>query len=311
MTSITVERTPKKDAMVAIAMLLTIIIPGIFTLGTVQIPTPMMPVTDNPSPYGYTVSLLMFVVPTIVIAWWFIRHPHMSFQRKVWWKALIILVPMGFILDILFGHDFFKFVNTDAVVGIYIPVVGGHVPVEEFIFYFFAFTNTLLIYLWSDEYWFGAYSIPDYKKEIEEKGIKRLFKFNWTSLIVGIVLFAAAWVFKKYFSEVPDGIPAYFLYMLVISVIPSMLFFPTVVDFINWRAFSLTFFLLLLVPMFWEATLAGPYQWWGYHSEPMMGIFVKGWANLPLEAVLVWFASAFTTVIMYEMVKILYYVKKI
>jgi hypothetical protein len=36
----------------------------------------------------------------------------------------------------------------------------------------------------------------------------------------------------------------------------------------------------------------------------MMGVFVGAWSDLPLEAVLVWLAVTFTTVIIFEAVKI-------
>ena len=74
--------------------------------------------------------------------------------------------------------------------------------------------------------------------------------------------------------------------------------------FINWRAFSFAFFVMLLISLVWEATLASPYGWWGYPPEAMMGIFIGAWSELPMEAVLVWLAVTFTTVIIYEVVKI-------
>ncbi len=36
----------------------------------------------------------------------------------------------------------------------------------------------------------------------------------------------------------------------------------------------------------------------------MMGVFVDAWTNLPLEAVLVWLAVTYTSVIIYEAIKI-------
>jgi len=248
--------------------------------------------------------MVFFIIPTLVLATWFLRHPAYPFQRKAFWSAVMVLVPIGFVLDILFGHHFFTFANQQAVMGIMVPVVGGEVPVEEFIFYFFGFTTTLLLYVWCDEYWFGAYNVPDYGEEIRDKGIKQVVRLHWQSLIIGVVLLIAAWIFKKYFSGVPEGFVGYFAFILAVSIVPSMLFYKTTVEFINWRAFSLVFFILVLVPLMWEATLAIPYQWWGYKPEQMMGIFIDGWTNLPLEAAIVWLAVTYTTVIIYEMVKI-------
>src|SRR5512133_722452 len=73
---------------------------------------------------------------------------------------------------------------------------------------------------------------------------------------------------------------------------------------INWRAFSFTFFLLLLISLLWEATLALPYGWWEYWPSTMMGLHIRAWSGLPIEAVFVWFAVTFTTVITYEVIKI-------
>jgi hypothetical protein len=59
-----------------------------------------------------------------------------------------------------------------------------------------------------------------------------------------------------------------------------------------------------LVSLLWEATLAIPYQWWGYQPRQMLGIFVDAWSGLPLEAVCVWIAVSYTTAIVFEIVKL-------
>lgn len=83
-----------------------------------------------------------------------------------------------------------------------------------------------------------------------------------------------------------------------------MFLFPTALLLINWRALSLTSFLLQLLSLLWEATLAAPYQWWGYQKEQMLGLSIGAWAGLPIEAVVVWMASTYTTVIFYEVAKV-------
>jgi len=67
---------------------------------------------------------------------------------------------------------------------------------------------------------------------------------------------------------------------------------------------SVTFFAFLLVSLLWEATLAVPYGWWGYKMDAMIGLTVDAWSHLPVEAVLVWFAVTYSTVIWYEVFKI-------
>ncbi len=88
------------------------------------------------------------------------------------------------------------------------------------------------------------------------------------------------------------------------AFVPSAGFFRTAQPFINWRAFSFTFFFIVLVSLLWEATLAIPYGWWGYRAAAMLGLTIGAWSQLPVEAVCVWLAVSFTTVIGYEVVKI-------
>jgi len=60
----------------------------------------------------------------------------------------------------------------------------------------------------------------------------------------------------------------------------------------------------VLVSLLWEATLALPYGWWGYRTTAMLGLTIRAWSQLPVEAVWVWLAVSFTTVISYGVVKI-------
>ena len=47
-----------------------------------------------------------------------------------------------------------------------------------------------------------------------------------------------------------------------------------------------------------------PYGWWGYQSKQMMGLSIGAWSRLPVEAVCVWIAVTYATVIVFEVVKI-------
>ena len=132
----------------------------------------------------------------------------------------------------------------------------------------------------------------------------KLLEFHPVSLVVGVVLIAIAVVYKKYFSSVPEGMPGYFMVLVIGGLIPSLGLYPVTRRFINWRAFSLTMFFILLVSLLWEATLALPYGWWNYQHSAMMGVFIGAWSGLPIEAVFVWLAVTYGTVILFEAVKI-------
>jgi hypothetical protein len=122
--------------------------------------------------------------------------------------------------------------------------------------------------------------------------------------VIGVVLIVAAVTYKKFFSAHPEGFPGYITFLAATALIPAAGLFPSAKPFINWRAFSLTLFIMLLVSLLWEATLAVPYGWWGYQSKQMVGIFVGAWSNLPVEAVCVWIAVTYATTIVFEVIKL-------
>jgi hypothetical protein len=153
-----------------------------------------------------------------------------------------------------------------------------------------------------DEFWLAAYNVPDYSGE--SKKIARLVQFHPTSVVLGVVLIVVAIVYKKEFSSSPEGFPGYFTFLVAAALVPAASFFPTARPFVNWRAFSLTLFFVLLVSLLWEATLAVPYGWWGYQSKQMVGLSIGAWSGLPIEAVCVWIAVTYATVIVFEVVKI-------
>jgi hypothetical protein len=295
-------RTPWTDAKVVAGTILVLTVPAILTLQAVRVSQAVVPVEGNPSPLGYTRSLSLFLIPVAVLAWWFLRHPAYPFQRRAFGLTLAGLLPLGFGLDLLFAHAFFTFENRAATLGIDVPVLGGSVPVEEFVFYASGFLAMLLIYIWCDEYWVGAYKVPDYRASA--RNVDRVIRFHLPSLLIGLALAVAGVVYKRYFSGTPGAVPGYFLFLVAAALVPSMLLFPTALPFINWRALSIAYFLLQLVSLLWEATLAAPYQWWGYRPEQMLGLEVGAWAGLPIEAVVVWMASTYATVITYEVAKV-------
>lgn len=278
------------------------VVPAALTLFRVMEARPLVDPSTNPTPLGYSWSLLLFLVPTAGLGAWFLRARTLTFQRRSFWTTLAILAPLGIVLDLWFGNSFFVFPNTEATLGIGVPARGGPIPVEEIVFYVSGFLVVLLFYLWADEYWMAAYNISDYPTESAK--VERLVRFDGRALGVGAALLVLAIVYKRYFSAVPEGFPAYFAYLLAAAILPAAGFYRSVERFINWRAFSMTFFFLLLVSLLWEATLGVPYGWWGYRPRMMIGIFVNGWSDLPLEAVVVWLAVTYASVILFEVVKV-------
>ena len=296
------KQSEETASQVVLAIAAVLVIPAALALHSVSHPGVLRIDSENPTPLGYTISLLLFIVPIVALALWFSARRDLQFPKQAFWRTIAILAPLGFLLDLLFGNAFFVFSNQRATLGIGVPAIGGPLPVEEFVFYLTGFIIVLLSYLWCDEYWLRAYNVPDYAAAA--RGIPRIMRFHFPSVIIGVALIGAAVIYKKIFSGSPEGFPWYFTYLALASLIPSAGFFRTAQPFINWRAFSFTFFLLLLISLLWEATLALPYGWWGYRENAMLGLSIGAWSNLPIEAVLVWMAASFTTVIVYEVIKI-------
>jgi hypothetical protein len=294
---------PTRRAAAVVAYLIgMLVIPVALTLDSVTTPATLTHGSDNPSPLGYTISLSLFLFPMAALLFWMRRFRGLTFQKTAFFYTLALLAPAGIVLDVLFGNAFFVFENHNAVLGINFPAVGGPIPIEEIVFYVSGFATVLLLYVWCDEYWFEKYNVPDYRGEAAK--IDRVLGFHWPSVIIGCGLIFLAVAYRKLFANNADGFPWYSVYLTVMALIPSMAFYKSTRPFINWRAFSFTLFIVVLISLIWESTLALPYQWWGYQERAMMGIFIGAWHNLPIEAVILWFAVSYATLIVFESIKI-------
>jgi hypothetical protein len=286
-------------------MLAMIVVPAAITLQTVVHPAPLVPVNQNSTPYGYTLSLSLFIFPIVLIAGWFLPGEGLHIPKRAFWWTIAILVPLGFVLDFFFAQWFFDYPNVGATLGIRAPALGRPVPIEEYVFYLTGFLAILLLYVWLGEFWLAAYNVPDYPGEARK--MRRLLQFHPTSLILAVILIGAAWFYKKHLALPDDqaGFPGYFTFLVAGALLPAVIFFPVARRFINWRALSLTLFFMLLVSLLWEATVAVPYNWWNFQHREMAGLFVGAWSRLPIEEVCVWIAVTYATVIVFEVVKVL------
>jgi hypothetical protein len=216
---------------------------------------------------------------------------------------------------VFFGLSFFTFPNRDAVLGIcfqgYSFTDGWQktIPIEEIGFYVFGALAVLLVYIWGDEFWFAAYNVDDAPRRSVR--LRDVISFHPASALFAIIVFLAGLFYKKFGSQGDHaGFPGYFLFLTLVALTPSVMFFRVASPFINWRAFSLGFLFILLVSLFWEATLAVPYQWWGFRSGPMLGLFINGFCGLPVEEPLLWMGVTWATVIIYEMVSTLLFIDR-
>jgi len=340
------QRDPNVRAVCAI--LLVLVIPAALTLYTVQIPMQRSDVAKNPTPLGYTVSLLIYLVPVLALHRWFSRKfdegggmlrragravsrartpvaaQALDYRRSAFRRTLLTLIPIGYALDFVFGLTFLTFKNPRATyfeyrfpaVDFSIAGLKPHIPLEEFVFYTLGFIAILLVYVWCDEYWLEKYNVPDYTipPGQRDRGLPPFVAqvMLLKPFVIAVLLVAAAWAYKKLGPhQYHDGFPSYFTFLVAASLLPSILLFRATERFINWQAVSLTMFWVALTSIFWEATLAAPYGWWGYNEWHMMGLFVGAWFGLPIEAVILWLSVTFTTVMVYETYKILICIRSV
>jgi hypothetical protein len=287
--------TPRQSIGLIVMMVLLIAVPMAITLNTVKLPVkPIILTGDGTSPHGYTVSLLLWITPIVAMLAWLIPSSKLKMPRMAFIVTMAIMFPMGLSLDFFFASKFFLFKNLAATMGIMLPVVGGVVPVEEFIYYFIAPMATLLLYIWFDEYWLSKYHVAT---TIPAK----LVKWNWGAFILGFLLIVAGILIKK--STGTAGFPGYYTFAIVMGFVPTMFFMPAFRANCNWRAFSATFFFTVMVASLWELTLAARYGWWLYQPDQMLGIFIKGWSGLPVEETLVWMSLPVCSIMTFETVK--------
>lgn len=290
-----------RAAWLVLAMIAMIALPAALTLHTVRV-APLVPMIPNDvSPHGYTVSLLLFILPSLAIAGWFLPREGVHVSKHAFWWTIALLFPLGALLDFFFAQFFFTYPNHNAVLGISAPALGHPVPIEEYIFYFTGFLVVLLFYIWLDEYWLSAYNVP--LTAAARTDFNRLFRFHPLSLVMAAGLIVAGIVYRKYFSFAPPGFPGYFIFLVAGALGPSAMLLPAVRPVINWRALGLTMFILLLMSLMWEVTLALPYGWWNFQDAQMLGLRITAWSGLPIEEIFVWIAISWTTVIVYETVR--------
>ncbi|HTJ31466.1 MAG TPA: hypothetical protein VL346_13260 [Acidobacteriaceae bacterium] len=290
--------SPRRMFAVVAAMLAMIAVPAGLTLHTVRVPALVDLAETNPSPHGYTVSLLLFLAPIAAMLFWLFPHEGVRVSKRAFYWTIGLLVPIGAGLDFFFAHLFFTFPNKAATLGWTAPALGGGVPVEEYVFYFSGFVVDLLFYIWLDEFWLAAYSRP-----VERRmDFKRLLRVHPWSIVVAVILIVGGILFRKLVAPGP-GLPSYFLFLVVGAMAPSAALLPEALPVINWRAFSLTMFLMLLISLMWEATLGVPYGWWGFQHERMLGLFITAWCDLPIEEIFLWITVTYTTVIVYEIIR--------
>lgn len=306
---------PGRDIRILLGMVVTLGLPAVMTLASIQARPEDALKDPNASRFGYTISLLLFLFPILVLFGLHLQaHKPNVHRRALIWSSVAI-ASIGFVLDTVFGYTFFTFKNPYATLGIYLPSwdwaamswVSGYLPVEEFAFYILGALFTIAVYLWANDEWLADYD-PDVHRDLC-RAVPKLIHVSWGSLWIWLALLAAGIVFKRVGPH-PEGFPGYFIFVMTLGFLPTFLFLRAISPFVNWRAFGFAFGILLLVSLIWEATLGVPYDWWNYHHDQMLGIKVRAWADLPMEAVLLWLVIAWDCIIAFELFRVYFHMDR-
>ena len=295
----------------AVALLLPVLAFVIAISSVKHDPVPPF-LSGNHSPYGYTISLALFLVPLTSLTVWFVRRKAaLECQWDAFWLTTAIVATTWSLLDIFLGNAFFTFPNRGATLQIYAP---GYtfgkgwthsIPIEEFVFYISGSATILMGYIWAAESWLARYTHTPEEFDAYVQTVPRLVTWRPRFVIIGAIVFAIALVWKKFGPhEDTAGFPSYFLFELLMVILPAATLADAVRPVINPPAFVYKTLTLVLTSLLWEATLALPYGWWGFHHENMMGVLIRPWFNLPAEEVILWPCAAWLNLTLYESFRI-------
>jgi hypothetical protein len=301
------DKTGPRTVLVIVGILL---IPACVTLAAVRLPAASLPADYGPwgesSPFGYTWSLSFALVPIAAIL--AVARARL-FTRTSWrtvGATIALLGSAGMLLDIFFGYSFFEFPNEGATMRIgcwgFDPASGKWVPglpIEEAVFYYSTVAAELLLYVW-----LSAAFLSRYSPNLTDADLEPRPWLCWRAALPGVGLIIAALLYTELIRPVPARFPGYFIFIMMVALIPSCLLHRATRHAINWQAVAFCALACALVDIVWEATLAGPYGWWAYRQDMMIGLRITAWHDLPIEAPVLWLLSPFCVVTVYTAIQL-------
>ena len=250
----------------------------------------------------YTWSLLIFVAPLALTLGDLVQRGHFAQWKAPIGLALALLFPMGLVLTVGLADDFFVYPATSAVVGITLPALdvtgvdhAFRIPVEELAFYLLGFASLLTLYAWLD-----SIVVPITRRR------QHAFRLPTRNVLAGAAVGLGLTLVGAFAQRVfnPTAIaPGYWIYLMLVPVPVVVAFAPVVAHRINWVALSIVCLALWGHSVLWEASLAIPQGWWGYQPASMIGLSIKAWSGLPIEAVVVWLLTPIASVVSLEAIR--------
>jgi hypothetical protein len=288
-----------------LAMVSILLIPACITLAAVRLPAARGP-TGESSPFGYTRSLSFALVPIAAILAATRARLFTRASLRTVGVTIALLGSAGMLLDIFFGYSFFEFPNEGATMRIGFwgfDLAGGKwvpgLPIEEAVFYYSTVAAELLLYVWLSAAFLSRYSPNLTHADLEPRPW-----LCWRAALPGVGLIIAAVLYTELIRPVPARFPGYFIFIMMVVLIPSCLLHRATRHAINWQAVAFCTLACALVDIVWEATLAGPYGWWAYRQDMMLGLRITAWHDLPIEAPILWLLSPFCVVTVYTAIQL-------
>ena len=87
--------SPRTSFQLVMAILVMIALPAALTLHTVRVAPTVDPAAQNLTPYGYTISLLLFIVPILAISIWFLPMEGVHVSKRSFVRTILLLFPLG------------------------------------------------------------------------------------------------------------------------------------------------------------------------------------------------------------------------
>ena len=212
------------SAWIVVIMLGMVAVPATITLESVRSPATILMTNSDPTPYGYTLSLLFFLVPIVVIAFWFLPREEVE-------------IPQGFLVDdrdsgslgvcgsIFSSPVVLSFPKSRRDAGARCAGVGragSHRRVCLLRNRLHGDTADLCL---DGRVLAGGLQRARLSRRGKEN-YRRLLQFHPTSVVLGVALIALGIVYKKFFAASPAGFPGYFVFLVARRSGPRRQLFP-------------------------------------------------------------------------------------
>src|SRR5258708_34786268 len=154
------------------------------------------------------------------------------------------------------------------VVGQEIEEQNGHAA-EKVLFCLFGGMVMLLVYCWADEFWMLKYNVRQrrWNQEIAGDDVK-LVQGSGMAIGVAIARIGGGALIKLRFGHGAWRPPYYFTFLVVAALAPAIVFYRSLENLVNWRAFSFTCLYVLVTSCIWEGTLGIARTWRWYNAPP-------------------------------------------